>query len=56
MNRYLTSDKPDWVPPRSNRLLDQVFEQIRYGVNSLQITKLCVYWAREFVVSPYCSI
>ena len=24
MNRYNRSDKPDWVPPRSIKLLDQV--------------------------------
>ena len=30
MNRFNRSDKPDWVPPRSIKLLDQVRERVRY--------------------------
>ena len=29
MNRYNGSDKPDWVPPRSVKLLDQVRAELR---------------------------
>ena len=50
MNRYNRSDKPDWVPPRSNRLLDQVRERVRYLHYSLQTEKACVYWAKAFVL------
>ena len=39
MNRYNRSDKPDWVPPRSIKLLDQVRERIRYLHYSLQTEK-----------------
>jgi integron integrase len=49
MNRYNRSDKPDWVPPRSNRLLDQVRERVRYLHYSLQTEKAYVYWAKAFV-------
>lgn len=50
MNRYNRSDKPDWVPPRSNRLLDQVRERVRYLHYSLQTEKAYVYWAKAFVM------
>jgi integron integrase len=44
------SDKPDWVPPRSARLLDQVRERVRYLHYSLQTEKAYVYWAKSFVM------
>jgi site-specific recombinase XerD len=50
MNRFNRSDKPDWVPPRSSRLLDQVRERIRYLHYSLQTEKVYVYWAKVFVL------
>ena len=50
MNRFNKSDKPDWVPPRSIELLDQVRERIRYLHVSLQAEKVCVYWAKAFVL------
>jgi hypothetical protein len=50
MNRYNRSGKPDWVPPRSNRLLDQVRERVRYLRGSLQTEKACVYWVKAFVL------
>ena len=50
MNRYNRSDKPDWVPPRSVKLLDQVRERIRYLHYSLQTEKAYVYWAKAFVL------
>jgi hypothetical protein len=50
MNRHNRSDKPDWVPPRSNRLLDQVRERVRYLHYSLQTEKAYVYWAKAFVL------
>ena len=50
MNRYNRSDKPDWVPPRSIKLLDQVRERIRYLHYSLQTEKAYVYWAKAFVL------
>lgn len=50
MNRYNRFDKPDWVPPRSSRLLDQVRERVRYLHYSLQTEKAYVYWAKTFVL------
>lgn len=50
MNRYIRSDKPDWVPPRSIKLLDQVRERVRYLHYSLQTEKAYVYWAKAFVL------
>jgi integron integrase len=50
MNRYNRSDKPDWVPPRSVKLLDQVRERVRYLHYSLQTEKVYVYWAKAFVL------
>lgn len=50
MNRFNRSDKPDWVPPRSSRLLDQVRERIRYLHYSLQTEKVYVHWAKAFVL------
>jgi integrase len=50
INRYNRSDKPDWVPPRSVKLLDQVRERVRYLHYSLQTEKVCVYWAKAFVL------
>ena len=50
MNRYNTSDKPDWIPPRSTKLLDQVRERVRYLHYSLQTEKAYVYWAKAFVL------
>ena len=50
MNRFNRSDKPDWVPPRSARLLDQVRERVRYLHYSLQTEKVYVYWAKAFVL------
>lgn len=50
MNRLNGSDKPDGVPPRSARLLDQVRERFRYLHDSLQTEKACVYWAKAFVL------
>ena len=50
MIRYNKSDKPDWVPPRSVKLLDQVRERIRYLHYSLQTEKAYVYWAKAFVM------
>lgn len=50
MNRYNRSDKPDWVPPRSIKLLDQVRERVRYLHYSLQTEKAYVYWAKAFVL------
>ena len=37
MNRHNRSEKPDWVPPRSVKLPDQVCERIRYLNHSIQI-------------------
>jgi hypothetical protein len=50
MNRYNRSHKPDWVPPRSVKLLDQVRERVRYLHYSLQTEKAYVYWAKAFVL------
>ena len=50
MNRYNRSGKPDWVPPRSIKLLDQVRERVRYLHYSLQTEKAYVYWAKAFVL------
>ena len=50
VNRYQRSDKPDRVPPRSVKLLDQVRERIRYLHYSLQTEKAYVYWAKTFVL------
>ena len=50
VNRYQRSDKPDRVPPRSVKLLDQVRERIRYLHYSLQTEKAYVYWAKAFVL------
>ena len=50
MNRYNRNDKPDWVPPRSIKLLDQVRERVRYLHYSLQTEKAYVYWAKAFVL------
>ncbi len=50
MNRYNRSDKPDWIPPRSVKLLDQVRERVRYLHYSLQTEKAYVYWAKVFVL------
>ena len=50
MNRYNRSDKPDWVPPRSIKLLDQMRERVRYLHCSLQTEKVYVYWAKAFVL------
>ena len=50
MNRHNRSDKPDWVPPRSIKLLDQVRERVRYLHYSLQTEKAYVYWAKAFVL------
>jgi integron integrase len=50
MNRFNRSDKPDWVPPRSAKLLDQVRERVRYLHYSLQTEKVYVYWAKAFVL------
>ncbi len=50
MNRYNRTDKPDWTPPRSQRLLDQVRERIRYLHYSLQTEKAYVHWTKAFVL------
>ena len=50
MNRFNKSDKPDWIPPRSIKLLDQVRERIRYLHYSLQTGEDHVYWAKAFVL------
>lgn len=50
MNRNNRSDTPDWVPPRSVKLLDQVRERVRYLHYSLQTEKAHVYWAKAFVL------
>ena len=50
MNRFNRSDNPDWVPPRSARLLDQVRERVRYLHHSLQTEKVYVYLAKAFVL------
>lgn len=50
MTRYNRIDKPDWVPPRSARLLDQVRERVRYLHYSLQTEKAYVYWAKAYVL------
>ena len=47
-NRFNKSDKPDWVPPRSIELLDQVRERIRYLHDSLQTEKVYVYGTKAF--------
>jgi hypothetical protein len=44
------SDKQDWVPPWSVKLLDRVCERIRYLHCSLQTEKVYVYWAKAFVL------
>jgi hypothetical protein len=49
MNRFNRSDKPDWVPPRTVKLLDQVCERVRWLRYSLQTVKAYVYWAKAFV-------
>lgn len=43
MNRLNRSDKPDWVPPSSARLLDQVRERVRYLLYSLPTEMVYVY-------------
>lgn len=48
MNRYNRSGKPDWVPPRFVKLLNQVRERVRYLNYSLQTEKAYVYWAKAF--------
>ena len=50
MQRNNRSDKPDWVPPRSVKLLDQVCERVRYLHYSLQTEKAYVYRAKSFVM------
>jgi integrase len=50
MHRFNRSDKHDWVPPRSAKLLDQVRERVRYLHYSLQTEKVYVYWAKAFVL------
>jgi len=50
LNRYNRSGKPDWVPPRSIKLPDQVRERVRYLYYSLQTEKACVYRAKAFVL------
>jgi hypothetical protein len=50
LNRYNRSDKPDWVPPRSIKLLDQVRERVRYLHYSLQTDMVYVYWAKALVL------
>ena len=45
MNRHDRSDKPDWVPPRSVKLLDQVRERVRYLHYSPQTEKANIYRA-----------
>ena len=50
MNRHNRSDKPDWIPPRSIKLLDQMRERVRYLHCSLQTEKAYVYWAKAFVL------
>lgn len=50
MHRYNRSAQPDWVPPRSAKLLDQVRERVRYLHYSLQTEKAYVYWAKAFVL------
>jgi hypothetical protein len=42
MNRYDRTDKPDWAPPWSVELMDQVRERVRYLHYSLQSEKACV--------------
>lgn len=49
MDRHNRTDKPDWAPPRSVKLLDQVRERVRYLRYSLQTEKAYVYWAKAFV-------
>ena len=50
MNRHDRSDKPDWGPLRSVKLLDQVRERVRYLHYSLQTEKAHVYWVKAFVL------
>ena len=50
MNRCNISSKPDWLPPRSVKLLGQVRERVRYLHHSLQTGKAYVYWAKAFVL------
>lgn len=50
MNRYNRNDKPDWVPPRSIKLLDQVRERVRYLHYSLQTEKAYVKGDKDRVV------
>ncbi len=50
MNSHNGSGKPDWVPPRSVKLLDQVRVRVRYLHDSLQTEKAYVYWAKAFVL------
>lgn len=50
MKRFNRSDKPDWVPPRSVKLLDQVRKRSRYLHDSLQTEKVYVYWAKALVL------
>jgi hypothetical protein len=50
MDRYTKSDRPDWVPPRSVKRLDQVREQVRYLHCSLATEKVDVYWAKAFML------
>lgn len=49
MNRCRRCDKPDWVPPRSVKLLEQVRERARDLHCSLQAEKAYVHWAKVFV-------
>ena len=47
MTRNNRSDKPDWIPPWSVKLLDQVRERVRYLHYSLQAEKAYVDRDRE---------
>lgn len=53
MNRYNRSDKPDWVPHRSIKLLDQVRERVRYLHYSLQTEKAYVNAKPLSIMIPF---
>lgn len=50
MSRHSRSGKPDWAPPRSVKLLNQVRERVRYLRYSLQTEKAYVYLAKALVL------
>lgn len=49
-SRRKRPDNPDWLPPRSIKLLDQVRERVYYLRYGLQTEKASACWAKAFVL------